>query len=140
MSLNTVLPSPVASEITAPASDDYFKIDHEYASPGPPVDGGDISYWLLTAGRAIAIENATAMFDELCWRVCAQGVPLWRATLHVGTLHPQIRGYGMRWWRQRRVTERFHIARGSEESEDFIKSPIRAAVEQGEGLRLNLEA
>jgi len=65
--------------------------------------------------------------------------PLWRATVHVDTLHPQIRGLGLRWWRGRRIVEEYRILHGSPTTEDYRRSPIRATVEDGVTYRCRLD-
>ncbi|HLI13626.1 MAG TPA: adenylate/guanylate cyclase domain-containing protein [Alphaproteobacteria bacterium] len=125
-------PSPAA-----PAVKDYFRIDGEFAGVGAPIAERDISRWILTDGRKM--EREADFFDQLCWRLVGQGVPLWRATLHVGTLHPEIRGFGCRWWRERNVVEKFHVAHGAETSKDYLTSPIRDTVESGRMFRRRLE-
>ena len=69
---------------------------------------------------------------------CATGLPLWRVTLHTATLHPQVAGLGLRWWRDRGVTEEFTIALGAEESSEFLSSPIRDSVLKGKVARFRL--
>ena len=66
-------------------------------------------------------------------------MPLWRAGLHVGTLHPQIRGVGARWWRDRKVIENYRILHGSEETDEYKLSPIRRTVERGAPMRRRLD-
>ena len=78
------------------------------------------------------------MFDELCWRLVGDGVPLWRATFHTGTLHPQISGVGARWWRDRKVIEDYRILHGSETTDEYRLSPIRLTVERGTPVRRRL--
>jgi adenylate cyclase len=51
--------------------------------------------WLLDS--AIRERDLLVLFDTLCWRIAATEVPLDRMSLHVGTLHPQIRGFGWGW-------------------------------------------
>ena len=121
----------------APTVQDFFRIEGEFAGRGAPVVETDVARWILTEGRALLRE--AEFFDELCWRLVGQGVPLWRATLHIGTLHPEIRGFGCRWWRERRVTEEFVVAHGSDTSKDFLESPIRVTVQHGTPVRRRLD-
>jgi adenylate cyclase len=66
-------------------------------------------------------------------------VPLWRATFHTGVLHPQIRGIGVRWLRDRKIVEEYRILHGSEETDEYRLSPIRATIERGTPFRRCLE-
>ena len=70
----------------------------------------------------------------LCWRLVGDGVPLWRATLHMGTLHPQTRGGGVHWLRERSI-ETYSIPQGTEPSQEYFRSPIRATIERGTPFR-----
>ena len=66
-------------------------------------------------------------------------MPLWRVTIYAATLHPQIRGFGWRWWRDRHVSEEVRVAQGTELSEEYRASPLRAAIEDGIVLRRRLD-
>jgi len=85
------------------------------------------------------IDSGVELFDELCWRLFGDDVPLWRATYHVGVLHPQIRGIGLRWLRDRKVVEDYRILHGSEETDEYRLSPIRATIERGTPFRRRLD-
>jgi adenylate cyclase len=118
----------------APA--DPIRVTGTYAGGGQPIATPDLVAWLLEHGRSI--ERIAVFVDELCWRAVATGLPLWRVTLHTATLHPQIQGLGCRWWRDRGVTEEFTIALGAERSPEFLGSPIRDSVLDGEAARFRL--
>ena len=68
----------------------------QWASGGLDVVNSDtidaIFDWLLVS--AIRERDPLVLFDTLCWRIAATEVPLDQMSLHVGTLHPQIRGLG----------------------------------------------
>ena len=85
------------------------------------------------------IDSDVELFDELCWRLLGDGVPLWRATLYMGTLHPLIRGIGVRWTRELNVVEEFRILHGSEATDEYLLSPIRATIERGTPFRRRLD-
>ncbi|MBV9861690.1 MAG: adenylate/guanylate cyclase domain-containing protein [Alphaproteobacteria bacterium] len=93
--------------------------------------------WILTQGPRIKTE--VAFFDELCWRLVGEGVPLWRATLHFGTLHPEISGFAVRWWQHRQITEEIHIAHGADATSEYLQSPIRTTIESGVPFRRKLD-
>ena len=118
------------------SGDDFFRTEGAYTGLGAPIPGGQVERWLLREGPHI--ENIVEMFDELCWRLVGDGLPLWRATLHMGTLHPQIASLGARWLRELKVVEEYRILRGSEATEEYLRSPIRAATERGTPFRRSL--
>ena len=113
-----------------------IRISGTYAGAGRPIATQDLVAWLLEHSRSI--EQVAAFVDELCWRAVATGLPLWRVTLHTATLHPQVAGLGLRWWRDPGVTEEFTIALGAEESSEFLSSPIRDSVLKGKVARFRL--
>ena len=129
------MPLDVPADATA-SGEEFFRTEAVYTSLGAPIPGGEVGRWILREGPHI--DSGIELFDELCWRLVGDGVPLWRATLNIGTLHPQIRGIGARWMRERNFIERYRILQGSEGSEEFLRSPIRATIERGTPFRLRL--
>jgi len=121
---------------TTTSGEEFFRTEGAYTSLGAPISGGQIGRWILREGPHI--ESDVEMFDELCWRLVGDGLPLWRATLHMGTLHPQIRSIGARWLRELKLIEEYRILRGSEETDEYLRSPIRATTERGTPFRRRL--
>ncbi len=99
--------------------------------------GGEIVRWILTEGREAP--NPARFLTNLCLRLLEAGVPLWRVTIYVATLHPQIRAFGWRWWRGRPVSEEVRVAQGIERTEEYILSPLRPTIEEGTVLRCRLD-
>jgi adenylate cyclase len=103
--------------------------------------------WILTEGRTEAVGEDPAhnagsparFINGLCRRLVLAGVPLWRVTVYAATLHPQVRGFGWRWWRGDRITEEVRIAQGTELTKEFLQSPMRDTIEQGVTLRRRLD-
>jgi adenylate cyclase len=89
----------------------------------------DLTRWLLVEGRQI--DGDAFLFDELCWRLVGADVKLARATLHIGTLHPQFIGFGVRWRRDLNRIERIKVHHGVLETEDFHTSPIKRVITEG---------
>src|SRR6516225_3155615 len=121
---------------TTTSGEEFFRTEGAYTSLGAPIPGGQIDRWLLREGAHI--ESIVEMFDELCWRLVGDELPLFRATLHMGTLHPQIQTIGARWLRPLNVIEEYRILRGSEATEEYLLSPIRATTERGVPFRRRL--
>src|SRR6266478_7993140 len=121
---------------TTISGEEFFRTEGAYTGLGAPISGGQIGRWIL--GEGPHIDSDVEMFDELCWRLLGDGVPLWRATLYMGTLHPLIRGIGARWLRELKLIEEFRILHGAEESDEYLRSPIRAAIERGTPFRRRL--
>lgn len=122
---------------TKTSGEEFFRIEGVYTGLGAPIPGGEVGRWLLVDGPHI--DSEIELFDELCWRLLGDGVPLSRASLHIGTLHPQIRGLGARWWRDRKVIEDYRILHGSDATDEYRLSPIRMTVERGTPMRRRLD-
>lgn len=109
----------------------------QFEGHGQPITGEPVAEWLLGAARRL--HAPAALFDEFCWRLVGQGIPLWRATVSIATLDPRARAYGYRWWRERGVTEEFRVPHDIFRSVDYRDSPIRTVIETGEPARYWLE-
>jgi len=129
------MPLDVPADTTT-SGEEFFRTEGAYTSLGAPIPGGQVERWLLREGPHI--QSIVEMFDELCWRLVGDGLPLWRATLHMGTLHPQIRSLGARWLRAFNIIEEYRILNGSEATEEYLRSPIRTATERGTPFRRSL--
>ena len=132
---SAITPASVPADTTL-SGEEFFRTEGVHTSLGAAIPGGRIGRWILREGPRI--DSAIELFDELCWRVVGDGVPLWRATLHVGTLHPQIRGLGARWLREAKLVEEYRILRGADDTEEYLRSPIRATIELGTPFRRRL--
>ena len=126
--MDVSMPLDVPADTTL-SGEEFFRTEGAYTSLGAPIPGGRVANWLLREGPKI--ESDVELFDELCWRLVGDGLPLFRATLHMGTLHPQIRGLGVRWLRTFNVVEEYRILQGNEATGEYLRSPIRATIERG---------
>src|SRR6516165_1175668 len=133
--MDATMPLDVPPDTTL-SGEEFFRTEGAYTSLGAPIPGGRVGRWLLREGPHI--DNDIEMFDELCWRLVGDGLPLFRATLHMGTLHPQIRSLGARWLRPFNVIEEYRILNGSEATDEYLLSPIRATTERGTPFRRRL--
>jgi adenylate cyclase len=123
--------------IIADAVPGIFEIVGKYTGAGEAVVEPDLLGWLLGPGRRIVRD--AEFFDALCWRLLGAGLPLWRATVSIGTLHPQILGINYRWWRNRRLTEVVRIGHGARETQDYRESPVRHVIDDGETVHFHLD-
>ena len=123
---------------TTTSGEEFFRTEGTYTGLGAPIPGGRIDRWIL--GEGPHIDSHVEFFDELCWRLLGEGVSVRRATLNAGTLHPLIRGIGARWLRDLNVIEDFRILHGSEATEEYLHSPIRATIERGTPFRRRLDS
>jgi adenylate cyclase len=133
--MDASMPLDVPADTTT-SGEEFFRTEGAYASLGAPIPGGKVGQWILSTGPKI--DSIVEMFDELCWRLVGTGLPLWRATLHMGTLHPQIQSLGARWLRTLNIIEEYRILKGSEATDEYLLSPIRATTERGTPFRRRL--
>ena len=94
-----------------------------------------------TAGswaRAPQIDSDVELFDELCWRLLGVGVPLWRATLYIGHVASADPRHRCALDARVNVIEEFRILHGSEATDEYLLSPIRATIERGTPFRRRL--
>jgi adenylate cyclase len=78
--------------------------------------------------------------DEMCRRIVAAGIPLWRAFCSVATLHPQVYGSAYIWRRDTPGAVRFTATHSFEKEAEYANSPI-AVVKRGRRmLRRRLQA
>jgi adenylate cyclase len=133
--MDASMPLDVPPDTTV-SGEEFFRTEGAYTSLGTPIPGGQIGKWILAEGPQIG--SIVEMFDELCWRLVGDGLPLWRASLHLSTLHPQIRSLGARWYRPLNIIEEYRILNGSEATDEYLLSPIRATIERGTPFRRRL--
>jgi len=92
--------------------------------------------WLIDGARSSA--SPARMFAEMCERLVAAGLPLWRAGIFIRTLHPDIYGRNFIWRRGAEVemgTVDFDILN----SPGFINSPLAIVFTEGKEVRGRLE-
>jgi adenylate cyclase len=100
----------------------------------------DIAEWLAGPPPEIGAAGAGAAgFDEFAWQLVAAGVPLLRATLHVGTIHPQFLGTTMVWWRDTGQTIQVMIKHEVGDTIPYEMNPVRRVCEGRETLRRRLD-
>jgi adenylate cyclase len=101
----------------------------------PALSVQPVVQWLVHGARNAALSHE--VLTELCQRLTAAGLPLWRVTVFVRTLHPEIVGRRFMW----------HPETGTEvtdgsfellERRSFLESPMMHVSNTGEALRRRL--
>ena len=98
-------------------------------------DISSVINWL--ARGALSGPNSEDVLAQLCERMVASGVPLWRVAVFVTTLHPDVMGRRFLWQAESGVTTSnalFDIL----ETEDYRKSPFTTVYATREPLRRRL--
>lgn len=93
-----------------------------------------VAAWLL--GDALAVPDLLRLFDGLVWRLVAAGFPLDRASLHVGTLHPQVVGLAWNWSRDDALCDEVRVEAAAARSDAYRRNPLFHAIERGETCRV----
>ena len=89
--------------------------------------------WLL--GPAAGEDDLLALFESLVWRLAASGLPLDRASLSIGTLHPQIFGFAWNWERADGFCDEVKVDEASLRTDSYRRNPISQVIERGEAFR-----
>jgi len=93
----------------------------------------EIEAWLLSS--ALSETDLLVLFDSLAWRLVAAGLPLDRASLHVGTLHPQLFGFAWNWARGDGLCDEVKVSEASLQTEAYRRNPLFRVIEHGETVR-----
>jgi adenylate cyclase len=93
----------------------------------------DVESWLLS--DALGEEDVLPFFEQFCWRLVAAGLPLDRASLHVGTLHPQLYGFGWNWNRVDGICDEVRVAEAALANDSYRRNPLFQVIENGEAFR-----
>src|SRR5215472_17559931 len=91
--------------------------------------------WLIAGPRSAP--TAPAVVAELCDRLTAAGIPLWRVAVFVQTLHPNVMGRRLSW----RPGADVEIGEASFEifdQESYKRSPVVRVYETGQAFRRHL--
>jgi adenylate cyclase len=96
-----------------------------------------IAQWLI--GPARKNPSFTETLDELAWRLVAAGMPLLRASLHSGALHPQFLGATYLWWRDSAETVKIMVKHEIGDLIPYSENPVRRVREGGETLRRRMD-
>ncbi len=92
-----------------------------------------IEEWLL--GDAAAENDLLEFYESLVWRLVAAGMPLDRASLHVGTLHPQLSGFAWNWNSTDGLCDEVKVAEAALKADSYRRNPLFAVIDRGEFFR-----
>ena len=92
-----------------------------------------IESWLL--GAATSEDDLLSFFESFVWHLVAAGLPLDRASLHVGTLHPQLFGFAWNWERADGLCDEVRVPEIALQTDSYKKSPLYRVIEFGETFR-----
>lgn len=93
----------------------------------------EIRAWLLH--DALREEDFLLLLQEFFWRLVSVGLPIDRATVHVGTLHPQLLGFYWFWKRSDGLIDELQVEIAGFETVRYQRSPLAAVIERGQPFR-----
>lgn len=109
------------------------RVAHGAAVAPSPTTIEAVEAWLL--GEALRERDQLALFEALAWRLVAAGLPVDRASLHVGTLHPQAYGFAWNWLRADGICDEVRVTGASLQTDSYRLSPLYRVIEHGETFR-----
>src|ERR1019366_9254750 len=102
----------------------------------PHEGAAQVVAWMMREGRHMT--HMREFGDEMCRRIVAAGIPIWRAFCTATTLHPQISGTAYVWRRDQPGAERITATHAFQRSEEMASSPIATVTRTGRAIRRRL--
>jgi adenylate cyclase len=103
---------------------------------GPGEAASRIVRWMLSDGRSMA--RAREFGAEMCQRILAGGIPIWRGFCFVATLHPEVSAAAYTWTREEAGAMRVVAGHDLSSSPEFVESPIAVVRSTHQVLRRRL--
>lgn len=105
---------------------------HDPARIGPQT-AADVEAWLLEG--AVGLDDLLLVYQSFMWKLVAAGLPVVRASLHVGTLHPQLFGYAWNWNSDDGLCDEVKVDEAVLTSDAHRKNPLFRVIETGAFFR-----
>ena len=102
----------------------------------PSINTQSVIEWLVDGARSA--RTPEEFMGQLCERLYALGIPLWRVAVFVRTLHPEVMGRRFL-WRPDTGIEVSSAGYEVMEEESYLRSPIVRVYETGTGFRRRLD-
>lgn len=96
----------------------------------------DIVGWLVAGAHSATTPDA--VLTQMCERVVACGIPVWRVAAFIRTLHPEIMGRRLE-WREDAGTTSHEASFAIFDSDAFRGSPVAVVYREGRVLRVRLD-
>ena len=101
------------------------------------LSAADVEAWLL--GDALSENDLLKLFHGYILRLVAAGLPVDRASLHVGTLHPQLYGYAWNWNSADGCCDEVIVSEAVLTSDAYRRNPLSRVVDHGEMFRVRTD-
>jgi adenylate cyclase len=93
----------------------------------------EVEHWLLyEAGKE---HELLLIYEAFIWRMVAAGLPIDRAGLYIGTLHPLLRGFAWLWQRSDGSCDELKVRQAIIGTESARRSPLWKIFSTGQPLR-----
>jgi adenylate cyclase len=92
-----------------------------------------VEAWLLT--KAANQNDLLELFQEFAWRMLTSGLPVQRAGLTIGTLHPQLVAYSWNWNSDDGFCDELEVDEAVLATDGYRLNPIAQVIESGESYR-----
>lgn len=102
-------------------------------SSAPKTGAAEVVNWMLHEGRHMT--HMREFGDEMCRRILAAGIPIWRAFCSVDTLHPQVVASAYIWKREEPGATRRTAPHAFTKSAEWSASPIAELKRNGRVIR-----
>jgi hypothetical protein len=83
--------------------------------------------WLLH--DASGEKHLLELVESFAWRLVAAGLPLDRFSLHMGTLHPQLVGFGWNWNSADGICDELKVEDAAAQTDSFLRNPLHRVQE-----------
>ncbi len=93
--------------------------------------------WLLN--EAPLITSSKELTEEFARELQRVGIPVWRLSVIIRTLHPQVMAEALRWWAKRPDVEVRRVPYTDLQSPQFLNSPLIPIFEGAGGIRRRLD-
>jgi adenylate cyclase len=86
---------------------------------------------------ALAEPDVLELFESLLWRLVAAGSTIERASLHIGTLHPELFGFSWVWNRTDGLCDEIKAGQAALLSDFYRRNPLFQVIERGERIQID---
>ncbi len=94
-----------------------------------------IEAWLLE--EAVRVGSLLDLLEMFVWRLVVAGLPLDRASLHTGTLHPQLVGFAWNWNIADGIVDEVKVGEANLSTDSFKRSPLAIVFQTGNPVVIN---
>jgi adenylate cyclase len=109
----------------------------EGADASPQIHTNPLLGWLLN--EAPLITSSKELTESFARELQTVGIPIWRMSVIIRTLHPQVMAEALRWWAKRPDVEVRRVSYTDLQSPQFLNSPLIPIFEGAGGIRRRLD-